>query len=139
MGLLLFFKRKGVVTGELVIRGLPPEAIFSVSIAYIAVESVPPWLPINPSLGLWRDSEPIKELDESGDRPIWFKSLPHPPGYYFLGVHVTAHLVSKDRIVDSQSERFFPMDRPCHIRRGFAERVELGVTWQNSLSDQESR
>ena len=129
MGILDNFKRKGVVAGEVLLAGLPPHKMYSVSVTFFPVasaSSAPPFA-ADPPVDEWRDTEPVKEAEEPDDKPLRFKCQ-RPAGHYYLGVGVIAYVEHGGKLF-AQVERFFPMKQPCQVRPGSESGVSLSATW----------
>src|SRR5882672_7231312 len=129
MAILDIFRKKGWVTGMVVVRGLPPHKMYSVSVTFFLVgsASTPPPFGGDPPADQYIDDESIKEANEPDDKPLRFR-IQRPAGFYYLAVGVIAYL-ERDGKMFAQVERFFPMTSPCQIRPGVEQPVELAVTW----------
>ena len=80
------------------------------------------------------DTESVKEAEEPDDKPLRF-SVERTVGFYYLAVSVIAYLERSGKMF-AQVERFFPMTRPCQIRPGVEQPVELAVTWPDIPFDE---
>jgi hypothetical protein len=129
MAIFDIFKKKGTVGGEVVLRGLPPHKMYSVTVTFFPVSSIssPPPFNADPPVDKWTDTSSVKEAEESDDKPLRF-SFQRAAGYYYLGVGVIAFLERGGKMF-AQVERFFPMSRPCKIQAGGEEHVQLSVSW----------
>src|SRR5258707_2847600 len=116
MGILDMFRRKGSVAGMVVLRGLPPHRMYSVSVTLFKVASAaaPPPFGGNPPTDQYRDVASVKEADEPDDKPLRFQ-VHRSAGFYYLAVGVIAYL-ERDGKMFAQVERFFPMTHPCQIQ-----------------------
>jgi hypothetical protein len=130
------FKRKGTLSGEIVLRGLPPHKMYSVTVTFfpVASTSAPPPFSGDPPPDQWKDTAPVKQAEEPDDKPLNF-SLQRAVGHYYVGVGVIAFLV-RDGKLFAQVERFFPMARPCELRAGTEQRVQLAVSWPDIPFDE---
>lgn len=129
MAIFNIFKKKGTVTGEILLHGLPPHKMYSVSVTLFPVNSASSQPPFEaaPPTDKWTDTEPVKEAEESDDKPLHF-SFQRAVGHYYLGVSVIAFLERNGKMF-AQVERFFPMSRPCEIQTGREQQVQLAVSW----------
>jgi hypothetical protein len=129
MAILDLFRRKGFLTGTVIVRGLPPHKAYSVSITTFRVPSAssPPPYGGDPPVDRYTNDEPVKEADEAEDKPLSFR-LSRAEGSYFLGVGVIAYL-DRDGKMFAQVERFLPMTRPCQVMSGCEHQVEVVVAW----------
>jgi hypothetical protein len=122
-------KKKGVLAGEVLLLGLPPHKMYSVTVTFFSVGSAssPPPFYGDPPTDTWTDTTSVKEAEEPDDKPLRFR-CERLAGYYFLGVSVIAFL-ERDGKMFAQVERFFPMSQPCEIRPGGERHVQLPVSW----------
>lgn len=136
MGIFDIFKRKGTLKGEVVLRGLPPHKMYSVSVTFFPVTSAasPPPFGGDPPPERWTDDSSVKEAEEPDDKPLHF-SFERVAGFYYLGVSVIAYL-ERDGKMFAQVEQFFPMSRPCEIRAGSEQQVQLPVAWPDIPFDE---
>ena len=136
MGIFDMFKKKGPLTGNITVRGLPSHKMYSASVTLFPVDSAssPPPFDGDPPVDKWTDTESVKEADEPDDKPLRFQ-LQRVSGSYYLGVGVTVYLERKGRML-AQVERFFPMSRPCQIQPGVEQDVELIVVWPDIPLDE---
>src|ERR1051326_556769 len=129
MGILNIFRKKGWVTGMVVVHGLPPHKMYSLSLTFFQVGSAaaPPPFGGDPPADRYVDDESVKEAYEPDNKPLRFRAQ-RPVGFYYLAVGVIAYL-ERDGKMFAQVERFFPMSRPCQIQSGVEQQVDLAVTW----------
>jgi hypothetical protein len=129
MAIFDIFKRKGTVAGEVLLHGLPPHKMYSVSVTFFPVSSAssPPPFDADPPVDRWTDTASIKKAEESDDKPLHF-SFQRAAGHYYLGVGIIAYLERGGRMF-AQVERFFPMTHSCHIQSRVEQQVELAVVW----------
>jgi len=129
MAILDIFKRKGTIAGEVLVHGLPPHKRYCVNVTFFSVSSAssPPPFDADPPADKWIDTESVKEVEESDDKPLRF-SFQRAGGYYYLGVGVIAFL-ERGGDMFAQVERFFPMSRPCQIQPGGEQQIRLAITW----------
>lgn len=129
MAPLDIFRRKGLLTGRVVVRGLPSLKMYSVSLAFFPVSnaaSAPPF-DGDPAADHYTDEAEVKEVEENREMPLSFR-FEHPAGYYYLGVGVIAYFEREGRMF-AQVERFFPMTRPCEIRSSAESQVTFALDW----------
>jgi len=136
MAILDIFRKKGWVAGMVVVRGLPPHKMYSISVTFFRVgsASTPPPFGGDPPADQYIDDESIKEADEPDDKPLRFR-IQRTAGFYYLAIGVIAYL-ERDGKMFAQVERFFPMTRPCRIRPGVEQQVELAVAWPDIPFDE---
>jgi len=80
------------------------------------------------------DTGSVKEAEEPDDKQLRF-SFQRPTSHYYLGVSVIAFL-ERDGKMFAQVERFFPMTRPCEIRAGGEQQIQLAVSWPDIPFDE---
>ena len=136
MAIFDIFKRKGTLKGEVVLHGLPQHKMYSVTVTFFSVASAdsPPPFAGDPQPERWTDDGSVKEADEPDDKPLHF-AIQRATGFYYLGVGVIAYL-ERDGRMFAQVERFFPMTRPCEIRAGGEQQIELAVSWPDIPFDE---
>ncbi len=136
MAIFDIFKKKGTLTGEVVLRGLPPHKMYSVTVTFFPVASAAAPAPFDgdPPTDRWTDTSSVKEAEEPDDKPLRF-SFQRTAGHYYLGVSVIAFL-ERDGKMFAQVERFFPMTRPCEIRAGGEQQIQLPVSWPDIPFDE---
>jgi hypothetical protein len=129
MAIFNIFKKKGTLTGEVLLRGLPPHKMYSVTVTFFPVSSAasPPPFDADPPADRWTDTVSVRETEEPDDKPLRF-SFQRATGHYYLGVGVIAFLERGGKMF-AQVERFFPMTRPCQIQAGVEQQVQLAVAW----------
>jgi hypothetical protein len=129
MAIFDIFKKQGTLTGDVVLRGLPPHKMYSVSVSLFQVVSASSQPPFNgdPPADTYTDTESVKEADEPDDKPLHFR-IQRTVGFYYLAVGVIAYL-ERDGKLFAQVERFFPMTRPCQIQPEEEQPIELSVAW----------
>jgi hypothetical protein len=127
MGIFDRFKKKGTVSGEVVVRGLPPHKNYCVTITFFRVGGVSSPSPFDgdPPASEWIDTESVKEAEEPDDKPLRL-SFQRTTGHYYIGVSAIAFMVHEGKLF-AQVKRFFPMARPCEIRSGNDQQVQLTV------------
>jgi hypothetical protein len=123
------FKKKGTLTGEVLLRGLPPHKMYSVAVTFFPVASAssPPPFDGDPPTDKWTDTASVKEAEEPDDKSLRFR-FERVAGFYYLGVGVIAFLERGGKMF-AQVERFFPMARPCQIQAGVEQQIQLAVAW----------
>jgi hypothetical protein len=137
MAMFDIFKKKGTLTGEVVLHGLPPHKMYSVTVTFFRVvsASAPPPFGGDPSVDQYPDDdESVKEADEPDDKPLRFRAQ-RSVGFYYLAVGVIAYLERGDRMF-AQVERFFPMTSPCEITAAGEQHVQLKVWWPDIPFDE---
>ncbi len=136
MAIFDIFKRKGTLTGEVLLRGLPPHKMYSVTVTFFSVTSASSPRPFagDPPTDEWTDTASVKEAGEPDDKPLRF-CFQRAVGHYYLGVGVIAFLERGGKMF-AQVERFFPMTRPCKIQSGGEQQVELTVSWPDIPFDE---
>lgn len=136
MAIFNIFKKKGALTGDVLLRGLPPQKMFSVTVTFFPVGSAssPPPFDGDPPTDKWTDTASVKEAEEPDDKPLRFR-CERAAGYYYLGVGVIAFL-ERDGKMFAQVERFFPMNRPCEIQAGGEQQIQLPVSWPDISFDE---
>ncbi len=129
MAILDIFKRKGTFAGEVVLRGLPPHKMYSVTVTFFPVASAssPPPFNGDPPADKWTATVAVKEAEDPDGKPLRF-CFQRTPGYYYVGVGVIAFLERGGKMF-AQVERFFPMTRPSEIQAGVEQHVQLAVAW----------
>ena|ERR1019366_233477 len=129
-------KRKGTLAGEILLHGLPPHEKYCVMLGFfpVALASSAPPFDINPRANQWLDTATVKEPEEPDDKPLRFR-FQRASGYYYLRVSVIAFL-RRDGKMYAQVERFFPMTRPCEIRAGVEQQVQLPIWWPDIPFDE---
>jgi hypothetical protein len=129
MSLLNFFKRNGIIAGQVTIHGLPPHEFFSASVAFFPVASAssPPPFGGVPPADQYTDEARIKENEAPEDQPLRFQ-FERSAGFYYLDVGVIAFF-RRDGKMFAQVERFFPLPAPVHLKPGSTRQVDLTVTW----------
>jgi hypothetical protein len=130
------FKQKGIVAGQVVVRGLPPHKMYSASITFFKVYDASSHRPFggNPPVEKWMDTESVKEAEEPDDKPLRFR-VERASGFYYLGVSFIVFLERGGKMF-AQVERFFPMTQPCHIHPDAEQNVQLEVTWPDIPFDE---
>jgi len=136
MAIFDIFKRKGTLGGEVVLHGLPPHKMYSVTVTFFPVASAASPAPFDgdPPTDSWTDTDSVKEAEERDDKPLRF-SFQRVAGFYYLGVSVIAYL-ERDGKMFAQVERFFPMTSPCEILAGGEQHVQLKVWWPDIPFDE---
>jgi len=136
MAIFDIFKRKGTVAGEVLLRGLPPHKMYSVTVTFFRVSSAssPPPFDADPPADNWTDTAPVKETDEPDDKPLHF-AFQRATGHYYLGVGIIAFLERGGKMF-AQVERFFPMTRSFEVQAGVEQQVQLAVTWPDIPLDE---
>ena len=136
MAIFDIFKQKGTLTGEVVLRGLPPHKMYSVSVTFFRVDSASSLAPFggDPPAERWTDTVSVKEAKEPDDKPLRFSSA-RAAGCYYLGVGVIAFLERQGKMF-AQVERFFPMTCPCEIPAGGEQQIQLAVSWPDIPFDE---
>lgn len=136
MAIFDMFKKKGALTGEVVLRGLPPHKMYSVTLAFfpVASDASPPPFGGDPPTDRWTDTASVKEAEEPDNKPLRF-CFERASGNYYLGVSVIAFLERGGKMF-AQVERFFPMTRPCQIKAGVEQQVQLAVAWPDIPFDE---
>ncbi len=136
MAIFDIFKKKGTLTGEVVLRGLPPHRMYSVTVTFFPVSSAASLAPFDgdPPTDKWTDTGSVKEAEEPADKPLRF-SFQRTAGHYYLGVSVIAFLERHGKMF-AQVERFFPMTRSCEIRAGAEQQIQLAVSWPDIPFDE---
>ena len=136
MAIFDIFKRKGTLKGEVLLHGLPPHKMYSVTVTFFPVASAasPPPFAGDPPTESWTDGASVKEATEPDDKPLHF-SFERAAGFYYLGVGVIAYM-ERDGKLFAQVERFFPMSQPCEIRAGGTQQVQLPVSWPDIPFDE---
>ena len=136
MAFLDIFRKKGSLAGEVTISGLPPHKAYSVSLTFFQVSSEhsPPPFQGDPPTDKRTDTESVKEAEEPDDKALRFR-IQRTSGFYYLGVGVIAYLERSGKMF-AQVERFFPMARPCEIRTGDNQQLNLHVTWPDIPFDE---
>jgi hypothetical protein len=136
MAIFDIFKKKGTLTGEIVLRGLPPHKMYSVTVTFFRVASPESPAPFvgDPPADRWTDTGSVKEAEEPDDKRLRF-SFQRSAGHYYLGVGVIAFLEREGKMF-AQVERFFPMTRPCEIRPGREQQIQLAVSWPDIPFDE---
>ena len=136
MAIFDFFKKKGTLSGEVVLSGLPPHKMYSVTVTFFPVASAASSTPFDgdPPPDKWTDTSPVKEAEEPDDKQLRF-SFQRTAGYYYLGVGVIAYLERGGKMF-AQVERFFPMTQPCEIRAGGKHQIQLAVSWPDIPFDE---
>jgi hypothetical protein len=136
MAIFDIFKKKGTLTGEVVLRGLPPHKMYSVTVTFFPVSSALSPAPFDgdPPTDRWTDTGSVKEAEEPDDKPLRF-SFQRTTGHYYLGVGVIAFLAREGKMF-AQVERFFPMTRPCEILAGSEQQIQLVVSWPDIPFDE---
>lgn len=129
MAIFDIFKKKGTLTGEVLLCGLPPHKMYSVTVTFFPVSSAssPSPFDADPPTDKWTDTGSVKEAEEPDDKPLHF-SFQRAVGHYYLGVSVIAFLERSGKMF-AQVERFFPMSRPCEVHAGREQQVQLAVSW----------
>ena len=126
MAIFDIFKKRGTVTGEVVLRGLPPHKMFSVTVTFFPVSSAssPPPFNGDPPVDRWTDTGSVKEVEEPDNKPLRF-SFQRAAGHYYLGVGVIAFLERSGKMF-AQVERFFQ----CPVLLSFRVAASNELTWQ---------
>lgn len=129
MAIFDMFKKNGALSGEVVLRGLPPHKMYSVSVTFFRVASAssPPPFNGDPPVDAYIDTESLKEADEADGKHLRFR-VQRSAGFYYLAISVIAYFERGGKMF-AQVERFFPMDRPCQIQQGDSQPIELSVSW----------
>ena len=136
MSIFDVFKGKGTLTGEVVLHGLPPHKMYSVSVTFFAVTSAasPPPFNGDPPTDKWTDTSPIKKAEDPDSKPLRF-SAQRTAGHYYLGVSVIAFIERGGKMF-AQVERFFPLTRPCQVQAESEQQVQLAVSWPDIPFDE---
>ena len=136
MAIFDIFKKKGWVAGNVVVRGLPPHKMYSVSATFFQVASLssPPPFAGDPPPDQYIDDESVKEANEPDNKPLHFR-VQRTAGFYYLAVGVIAYLERNGKVF-AQVERFFPMTRACQIQPGVDLQIELAVSWPDIPFDE---
>ena len=124
------FRKKGHVSGTVLVRGMPESEMFSVSLAFFRVEGASAAAPFDgqPPPDHYVDDAPVKEAEENQVMPFSFR-FERPPRFYYLDVGVIAYL-RRDGKMFAQVERFFPLSKPVEVRGGSVEcQVALVADW----------
>ena len=130
------FKKNGSIAGLVVVYGLPPHKLYSVSVTFfpVASASTPPPFAGDPPVDQYIDEESVKEAEEPDDKSLQFR-FQRPEGFYYLAVGIIAFLERNGKMF-AQVERFFPMTRPCQIQSGVEAHADLIVTWPDIPFDE---
>jgi hypothetical protein len=136
MAIFDIFKKKGILTGDVLLYGLPPHKMYRVTLTFFPVGSAssPPPFDGNPPADKWTDTASVKETEEPDDKPLRFR-CERTAGYYYLGVGVIAFLERGGKMF-AQVERFFPMTQPCEIQGGREQQIQLKVSWPDIPFDE---
>jgi hypothetical protein len=136
MAILDIFKKKVALVGNILLRSLPPHKMYSVTVTFFPVAAVssPPPFNSDPPIDKWVDTASVKKDEDPDDKPLLFK-LQRVQGYYYIGVSVIA-IMERDGKMYAQVERFFPMTRPCEIRAGVEQQVQVAVSWPDIPFDE---
>jgi hypothetical protein len=129
MGIFSFFKSKGTVAGEVVLRGLPEHEMLDVSVGFfvVAAAASAPLSDDTTPAGAWKDVVSIKENSEPKDKPLRFY-VERPAGFYYLAISAIVYM-RRDGKMFAQVERFFPMTQPCEIKAGPVPEIRLEARW----------
>ena len=129
MALLDVFRRTGIISGELVLVGMPQCKMFSATVHFFSVRSGMDPLPYdgNPPPSAYRDEFSVREAEDPSDKPLRF-SIRKPAGFYHIDVGVIAYR-EVDGKMFAQVEHFFPLERPCEVSAGEEKTVVLQVRW----------
>ncbi len=136
MAILDIFRKKGALAGVVVLHGLPPRKMYSVSVTLfrVAEATSPPPFDGDPPANKWSDTERVKEADDPDDKRLCF-CLNRTSGFYYLGIGVIAYLERNGQMF-AQVERLFPLTKPCQIRPSIQEQIESAVTWPDIPFDE---
>jgi hypothetical protein len=136
MAIFDIFKKKGTLSGEIVLHGLPPHKMYSVTVTFFSVSSAASPMPFDgyPPTDRWIDTGSVKGAEEPDDTPLRF-SFQRTAGHYYLGVSAIAFL-ERDGKMFAQVERFFPMTRPCEIHAGSEQKIQLTASWPDIPFDE---
>ena len=129
MGIFGFLNRKGTLTGDIVLRGLPQHLMSDVSVGFFRVSSAstPALSNDDTTPDSWPDVASIRESSDPKDKPLSF-CLERPPGFYYLAISAILYM-RRDGKMFAQVERFFPMTQPCEIKAGATQEIRLEARW----------
>jgi hypothetical protein len=129
MGIFSLFKQKGIVAGEVVLRGVPQHEMYSVSLGLFRVSSAesPVLTDSTTPAGEWTDNQSVKESQEPDDKPLRFR-FERPAGFYYLAISAIVYMRRNGKMF-AQVERFFPMTQPCSITAGTVPEIRLEAVW----------
>ena len=129
MALLDVFRPKGILTGELLLVGMPDCKMLSATIHFFSARTGSDPLPYDGNLppSAYHDEFSVREAEDPSDKPLRFR-VRKAAGFYHIDVGVIAYREVNGRMF-AQVEHFFPLERPCEINAGKEKTVVLQVRW----------